>query len=174
MPFSFGRYQVLEFVPYRICGGAIANPVRVLCAFVEVVEDVLQLRVRQPTLQLAASAYLRHGEEWGQFLSSDAKPVELVEAIAAVLPQLDRQMIRRAVADHSNDFSIYPVDSLLRSSVCRLSARHSWPVDNGEFHTEWQAMTGDQQSAWTVLTLAAGTNCYMAASSQDESAHPEV
>ncbi|MEU7140419.1 hypothetical protein ABZ942_13285 [Nocardia sp. NPDC046473] len=134
----------------------------------------LQLRVRQPTLQLAASAYLDHGEGWSRFLSSDGKPVELVEAIAAVLPQLDRQTIRRAVADYSNDFTIYPVDSLLRSSVCRLSARHSWPVDNREFHTEWQAMTGDQQSAWTVLTLAAGTNCYLSASSQDESTNPDV
>ncbi|WP_405160782.1 hypothetical protein OG203_30985 [Nocardia sp. NBC_01499] len=125
----------------------------------------LQLRAKQPTLQLAAIAYLRHGEGWSRLLSSNSKPTDLTEAIAAVLPQLDRTTIRRAVADHSNDFTIYPVDSLLRSSVCRLSARHSWPVDDAEFHTEWQAVTGDQQSTWTVLTLTTGTGSYTTASS---------
>lgn len=133
----------------------------------------LQLRVKQPALQLAASAYLDHGDGWSRFMSTGAEPVDLVEAIAAVLPQLDRTTIRRAVADHSNDFTIYPVNSLLRSSVCRLSARHSWPVDDEEFQTEWQATTGDQQSAWTVLTLAAGTGCCMRASSMDEATRPD-
>ncbi|KIA61359.1 hypothetical protein [Nocardia vulneris] len=124
-------------------------------------EDVTDLlvRVKLPALQLAADAYLRHGEQWRELLGSGAPAVKLVEAITKVMPQLDRTAIARAVADHSNDFTVYPIDTTLRSSVCRLSTRHSWPVDDADFHTEWQAMTGEQQSVWTLLALAAGTDC---------------
>ncbi|WP_194834882.1 hypothetical protein [Nocardia sp. XZ_19_369] len=138
-------------------------------------EDLIdpQLRAKLPTLQLAATAYLGHGHGWNQLLSAGAHPTDLIEAITSILPQLDLTTIRRAVADYSNDFAIYPVDSLLRTSVCRLSARHSWPVDDSEFLTEWQAVTGEQQSEWTVLTLTVGSGRYLMAAPLDETNHPD-
>ncbi|QBS41330.1 hypothetical protein [Nocardia sp. CS682] len=128
------------------------------------ISDVLAL-AKLPTLQNAARAYHKHGGQWTRSLTEGTPAADLVEMIATALPKLDRATISRAVADHSNDFTVYPIDMTLRSSVCRLSARHSWPVRDDEFYTEWQTTTGEQQSEWTVLTLAAGTGCYMKASS---------
>ncbi|WP_378733312.1 hypothetical protein [Nocardia brasiliensis] len=126
------------------------------------ITDVLT-RVKLPALQHAASAYLGHGKQWTRSLTEGTPAAELVEVIATALPQLDHATISRAVADHTNDFTVYPIDTTLRSSVCRLSTRHSWPVGDDDFHTEWQAMTGEQQSTWTVLTLAVGTGRCMTA-----------
>ncbi|KIA61124.1 hypothetical protein [Nocardia vulneris] len=130
------------------------------------IPDVL-LGVKLPALRLAAHAYLDHGSHWNELLPSGATATELMEAISTRLPQLLPATIARAVADHSNDFTIYPIDTTLRSRVCRLSTRHSWPVADTDFSTEWQAMTGDQQSAWTVLTLATGTDCMPTTPPQD-------
>ncbi|WP_280432610.1 hypothetical protein [Nocardia brasiliensis] len=131
--------------------------------------DVL-IGVKLPSLRLAAHAYLDHSSHWNELLASGTPAAELVEAISTRLPQLLPATIARAVADHTNDFTVYPIDTTLRSSVCRLSTRHSWPVSDPDFKTEWQAMTGEQQSAWTVLTLATCTDHMPATPPQDFSA----
>ncbi|MFI9509064.1 hypothetical protein [Nocardia sp. NPDC052566] len=123
------------------------------------------LRVKTPALQLIAEAYLAHGAQWNTVMATGGNADTLVEAITVQVPQLDRATIARAVADHSNDFSVYPTDHLLRAAMCQLSTRRTWPVDDTEFRAEWHAVTGDQRSLWTVLTLASASDACLSTTS---------
>lgn len=112
-----------------------------------------RLGVKVPVLQRVAEAYLQHGRQWNALTVSRPAASELIEAITSAVP-LRPAAVARAVADHTNDASAYPADSVLRSRVRQLPLAHLWPVEAEAFGREWRAQTQPQESLWTTLVLA--------------------
>jgi DNA-3-methyladenine glycosylase II len=107
---------------------------------------------RRP-LQAAAAAYLEHGETWRQLA-----PRALVEALQAV-PRIGPWTARAAVADWSNDWSLYPyADLAVRTWAMRAAPSHTWPRDEQHFGRIWRALAGEHLSSVTLLTLAWGSH----------------
>ncbi|MFB9687282.1 hypothetical protein [Amycolatopsis plumensis] len=102
-------------------------------------------------LRSAAEASLKAADDWAGMAG---------EQLAAAL-----QSVRRigpwtagaAVADVTNDYSLYPfADLAVRTWARKLAPSVDWPKPEPEFGRLWQAMAGAQLSEWTLLTLAWG------------------
>jgi DNA-3-methyladenine glycosylase II len=103
-------------------------------------------------LRSAAAAYLQHSRQWASLPAA-----ELVEALQAV-PGVGPWTARAAVADHSNDWSLYPYGDL----AVRTWARHAapliaWPNEEDAFAQMWRSVTGSRLGGFTLLVLAYGS-----------------
>ncbi|WP_245562502.1 hypothetical protein [Nocardia araoensis] len=113
---------------------------------------------KRPALQAAARAYLEHGKEWTAMAESAGERLALIDALQ-VVPRIGPWTAGAAVADFTNDFSVYPyADLAVRTWAKRLSPERMWHDDEPGFAAQWQKLAGNQLSAWTLLTLAWGTN----------------
>lgn len=113
----------------------------------------LGMAFKRRPLQAAAQAYLDHGHRW-----SELDPGTLIEAVQAV-PRIGPWTAGAAVADATNDYSLYPfADLAVRTWAKRLTPGRTWPDTEPEFAVAWQRLAGEQLSAWTLLTLAWGVS----------------
>ncbi|MBF6301457.1 hypothetical protein IU459_28535 [Nocardia amamiensis] len=118
----------------------------------------LGVAFKRSALQAAARAYLEHGEAWTAMASSAPDRLALIDALQAV-PRIGPWTAGAAVADFTNDFSVYPyADLAVRTWARRLSPERMWHDDEPGFAAQWQELAGNQLSAWTLLTLAWGIN----------------
>lgn len=103
-------------------------------------------------LKAAAEAYMEHGAKWRE-IAPDALVSEL-----QVVSRIGPWTARAAVADWSNDWSLYPyADLAVRTWARRAAPSHDWPADEPEFGRTWQALAGEHLSSLTLLTLAWGS-----------------
>ena len=106
---------------------------------------------RRP-LTATAEAFLERGTEWLR-LPADT----LIEALQSV-PRIGPWTARAAVADWSNDWSVYPYGDLaVRTWATRASPSFDWPSDEPNFGRTWRALAGEDLSSLTLLTLAWGS-----------------
>lgn len=104
-----------------------------------------------PGLHAAARAYLDRGEQWTQLPSH-----QLVGELLSV-PTLSPWTAGVTVADYTNDFSYYPyTDTAIGQWARELNPDREWPRATPAFKTAWEQITGEQLSAWTMLTYAWG------------------
>lgn len=107
---------------------------------------------KQPALQAAAQAYLDRQDLW-----RDLAPTDLIEALQTV-PRIGPWTARAAVADWSNDWSLYPyADLAVRTWAKRAAPSYVWPSDEPAFEEVWRTLAGDHLSSLTLLTLAWGS-----------------
>ncbi len=106
---------------------------------------------RRP-LQRAAEAFISDGEAWARL-----SPAVLDKQLQTV-PGIGAWTAGAAVADWSNDWSLYPyADLAVRTWAKRAAPSFAWPTDEPAFGRLWQALAGDQLSTLTLLTLAWGS-----------------
>jgi DNA-3-methyladenine glycosylase II len=106
---------------------------------------------RRP-LKAAAEAYLEHGAKW-----QELTPLALIQELQTV-PRIGPWTAHAAVADWSNDWSLYPyADLAVRTWAMRAAPSHDWPTDEPTFGRVWRALAGDHLSSLTLLTLAWGS-----------------
>jgi DNA-3-methyladenine glycosylase II len=107
---------------------------------------------KRRTLKAAADAYLRSGQTW------QGLPAErLIDAVQLV-PRIGPWTARAAVADWSNDWSLYPYSDLaVRTWAGRAAPTYDWPADETAFGRVWRALAGEHLSSLTLLTLAWGS-----------------
>ncbi|BDU01727.1 MULTISPECIES: hypothetical protein [Nocardia] len=118
----------------------------------------LGVAFKRPALQAAARAYLEHGEAWTAMATSPSDRLALIDALQ-VVPRIGPWTAGAAVADFTNDFSVYPyADLAVRTWARRLSPERMWDDDEPGFAAQWQELAGNQLSAWTLLTLAWGVS----------------
>ncbi|WP_218022291.1 hypothetical protein [Nocardia amamiensis] len=118
----------------------------------------LGVAFKRPTLQAAARTYLEYGDAWTAMARSARDRLELIEALQEV-PRIGPWTAGAAVADFTNDFSVYPyADLAVRTWARRISPERTWPDDEPGFAAQWRELAGNQLSAWTLLTLAWGIN----------------
>jgi DNA-3-methyladenine glycosylase II len=111
----------------------------------------LGMAFKRPPLQAAAEAYLTHAETWATL-----PPATLLAEVQQV-PRIGPWTAGAAVADLSNDFSLYPfADLAVRTWAARLVPDLHWPDKEPEFAAVWQKQAGKQLSERTLLTLAFG------------------
>ncbi|MGL5865875.1 MAG: hypothetical protein ACRCYX_08385 [Dermatophilaceae bacterium] len=103
-------------------------------------------------LKAAAAAYLDHGAKW-QSLAPESLIAELQE-----VPRIGPWTAHAAVADWSNDWSLYPYSDLaVRTWAKRAAPAHDWPADEPSFGRAWRELAGDHLRSLTLLTLAWGS-----------------
>ncbi len=106
---------------------------------------------RRP-LQAAAEAYLEQGAKWRE-LTPDALTTEL-----QTVPRIGPWTAHAAVADWSNDWSLYPyADLAVRTWARRAAPSPDWPSDEPTFGRVWRALAGEHLCSLTLLTLAWGS-----------------
>jgi DNA-3-methyladenine glycosylase II len=106
---------------------------------------------RRP-LRAAAEAYLEHGAKWRD-LAPDVLTTEL-----QTVPRIGPWTAHAAVADWSNDWSLYPyADLAVRTWAKRAAPSYDWPDDEPTFGRTWRALAGEHLSSLTLLTLAWGS-----------------
>lgn len=111
----------------------------------------LGMAFKRGALRAAAAAYLDHGPDWTRL------PAAILLADVQQVPRVGRWTAGATVADHSNDFSLYPfADLAVRTWASRLVPDHPWPDNEPGFGRYWRDSAGAQLSAWTLLTLASG------------------
>ncbi len=111
----------------------------------------LGLAFKRRPLQAAAEAYLKHAVTWATL-----PPATLLAEVQQV-PRIGPWTAGAAVADLSNDFSLYPfADLAVRTWATLLVPDLQWPGKEPEFAVVWHAQAGSQLSARTLLTLAFG------------------
>ncbi|WP_234040031.1 hypothetical protein [Micromonospora coerulea] len=105
---------------------------------------------RRP-LRRAAEAFLAHGENW-----LSLSPSVLVKELQTV-PGIGPWSAGAAVADWSNDWTLYPYGDLaVRTWAQHADPDTAWPMDERTFARTWRRVTGDQLGTYTLLTLAFG------------------
>jgi DNA-3-methyladenine glycosylase II len=103
-------------------------------------------------LQAAAEAYLHNGAKWREL-----SPAALVDELQGV-PRIGPWTAGAAVADYSNDWSLYPyADLAVRTWAKRAAPAHDWPTDEPTFGRVWRELAGEHLAALTLLTLAWGS-----------------
>lgn len=106
---------------------------------------------RRP-LKAAAEAFLLYGEKW-----QELSPEVLIQALQEV-PRIGPWTAHAAVADWTNDWSLYPyTDLAVRTWARRAAPSFDWPADDAAFGRAWRMLAGDQLSPLTLLTLAWGS-----------------
>ncbi|UVS80609.1 DNA-3-methyladenine glycosylase [Actinokineospora sp. UTMC 2448] len=111
----------------------------------------LGMSFKRAPLRAAADAYLARHRDWAALTASD-----LVAAVQDV-PRIGPWTAGAAVADATNDFSLYPfADLAVRTWARRLAPAYQWPQSEPEFAAVWRGLAGEQLSDWTLLTLAWG------------------
>lgn len=107
---------------------------------------------KRPAMQGAAQAYIDHSEIWHHL-----EPTDLIDALQTV-PRIGPWTARAAVADWSNDWSLYPyADLAVRTWAKRAAPSYVWPSDEPAFEEVWRTLAGDHLSSLTLLTLAWGS-----------------
>ncbi|MCI4064514.1 hypothetical protein MRQ36_18680 [Micromonospora sp. R77] len=102
-------------------------------------------------LRRAARAFLAEGTNWATL-----DPRVLVKELQTV-PGIGPWSAGAAVADWSNDWTLYPYGDLaVRTWARRADPTGSWPTDEPAFARAWRRVTGDQLGTYTLLTLAFG------------------
>ena len=111
----------------------------------------LGLAFKRRPLRQAAEAFGSHGSRWASL-----PPATLVEELQRV-PGIGAWTAGAAVADWSNDWTLYPyADLAVRTWARRAAPGHAWPDGETRFGGYWRSLTADL-SALTVLTLAWGS-----------------
>lgn len=111
----------------------------------------LGLAFKRRPLQAAAQAVLEFGQKWAEL-----DPAALVDEVQSV-PRIGPWTAGASVADLTNNYALYPfADLAVRTWAKHLAPGRTWPETEPEFAREWARLTGDQLSAWTLLTLAWG------------------
>jgi DNA-3-methyladenine glycosylase II len=112
----------------------------------------LGMAFKRRPLRAAAEAYREYGAKWREL-----SPAALVAELQGV-PRIGPWTAGAAVADYSNDWSLYPyADLAVRTWAKRAAPAYDWPVDEPTFGQVWRALAGDHLSAFTLLTLAWGS-----------------
>jgi DNA-3-methyladenine glycosylase II len=107
---------------------------------------------KRGALRNAANAYLEHGEKWRELT-----PLALTHELQSV-PRIGPWTAHAAVADYSNDWSLYPyADLAVRTWAKRAAPSYAWPDDEPSFGRTWRALAGEHLSSLTLLTLAWGS-----------------
>lgn len=107
---------------------------------------------KHAALRNAARAYLDHGEKWREL-----SPLTLAQELQSV-PRIGPWTAHAAVADYSNDWSLYPYSDLaVRTWAKRAAPCYAWPDDESSFGRTWRALAGAHLSPLTLLTLAWGS-----------------
>ncbi|MFI0791464.1 hypothetical protein ACH4OY_01985 [Micromonospora rubida] len=105
---------------------------------------------RRP-LRHAATAFLTHCGSWWEL-----SPSVLVKELQTI-PGIGPWSAGAAVADWSNDWSLYPYSDLaVRTWARRANPDHPWPADEPSFARTWRGVTGEHLGTYTLLTLALG------------------
>jgi DNA-3-methyladenine glycosylase II len=106
---------------------------------------------RRP-LMAAAEAYLEQGDKWREL------PLHALISELQTVPRIGPWTAHAAVADWSNDWSLYPyADLAVRTWAMRAAPSHDWPTDEPTFGRVWRALAGEHRSSLTLLTLAWGS-----------------
>lgn len=114
--------------------------------------STIGMAFKRAPLKAAAEAYLLYGEKW-----QELPPEVLIQALQEV-PRIGPWTAHAAVADWCNDWSLYPYSDLaVRTWARRAAPSFDWPTDDAAFGRAWRLLTGDQLSAFTLLTLAWGS-----------------
>jgi DNA-3-methyladenine glycosylase II len=104
---------------------------------------------KRHALRSASAMFLEHGAGWREL-----PPLHLRAELQRV-PYIGPWTAGAAVADWSNDWTCYPHGDLaVRTWAARAAPSYPWPTDEAEFARVWRALTSDQLSPLTVLTLA--------------------
>jgi DNA-3-methyladenine glycosylase II len=112
----------------------------------------LGMAFKRRPLKAAAEAYLEHGAKWRE-LAPDALITEL-----QIVPRIGPWTAHAAVADWSNDWSLYPyADLAVRTWAKRAAPSYDWPADEPAFGQAWRALAGEHLCSLTLLTLAWGS-----------------
>lgn len=112
----------------------------------------LGLAFKMAPLRAAASHYLTSGARWRSL-----SPSRLVEELQTI-PRVGAWTARAAVADWSNDWSLYPYGDLaIRKWASRAAPGHSWASDEPTFAEQWRSLCGEHISSLTLLVLAWGS-----------------
>lgn len=107
---------------------------------------------KRGALRNAATAYLEHGDKW-----RGLTPHSLADQLQSV-PRIGPWTAHAAVADWSNDWSLYPyADLAVRTWAKRAAPAYVWPDDEPSFGATWRALAGEHLSSLTLLTLAWGS-----------------
>ena len=92
------------------------------------------LTFKRRPLCAAAEAYLKHGVQWRELA-----PAALVRELQQV-PRIGAWTAGAAVADFSNDFTLYPfADLAVRTWAKRAAPSYPWPDNEKTFAGVWQA-----------------------------------
>jgi DNA-3-methyladenine glycosylase II len=127
------------------------DPVTVLALDDDAFTDTGLAFKRRP-LRHAAQAYLHHAEEWRTL-----RPADLVVKLQSVRG-IGPWTARAAVADYSNDWSLYPYGDLaVRTWARRAAPTTNWPDDEAVFADRWSELAGMSVSALTLGILAWGS-----------------
>jgi len=106
---------------------------------------------RRP-LMAAAAAYLEQRTKWRELT-----PHALIHELQTV-PRIGPWTAHAAIADWSNDWSLYPYAELaVRTWATRAAPSYDWPNDEPTFGRIWRALAGDHLSSLTLLTHAWGS-----------------
>ncbi|SBW23035.1 hypothetical protein FDG2_3468 [Candidatus Protofrankia californiensis] len=112
----------------------------------------LGMAFKRGALRNSASSYLEHGEKWREL-----PPLALTHVLQSV-PRIGPWTAHAAVADWSNDWSLYPyADLAVRTWAKRAAPSFAWPDDEPSFGLTWRALAGEHLSSLTLLTLAWGS-----------------
>jgi DNA-3-methyladenine glycosylase II len=107
---------------------------------------------KRAALRSAAEAYLTHGDRW-----RGLTPLTLAQELQ-IVPRIGPWTAHAAVADYSNDWSLYPyADLAVRTWAARAAPSCQWPDDEASFGRAWRALAGAHLSSLTLLTLAWGS-----------------
>ncbi len=107
---------------------------------------------KRRALRHAARAFLTHGPAW-----LELSPSVLVKELQTV-PGIGPWSAGAAVADWSNDWSLYPYGDLaVRTWARHANPDHPWPADEPAFAREWRRVTREHLATYTLLTLALGS-----------------
>lgn len=106
---------------------------------------------KRRALRSASVAYLEHHDEWAAV--SAVELVGLLQRVSYIGPWT----AAAAVADHTNDWSLYAYDDLaVRTWARRAMPEVRWADDELTFARQWRHLSGSQLASATLLTLAWG------------------
>jgi len=115
--------------------------------------DTVGAAFPRDALRHAARSYLTDGARWEELW-----PLDLVTALQTV-PRVGPWTAKCAVADYTNDFSIYDYsDIAVQPGAQALNPARVWPQGAPAFKAAWEEIAGNQLSEWTILTLTWGMN----------------
>lgn len=116
----------------------------------------LGMAFKRPALQAAAEAFGEHGPRWAELGDTPHQRLELITELMNVR-RIGPWTAGAAVADYTNDFSLYPyADLAVRTWAGRMAPEIDWPGTEPEFGARWRKLADSQLSEWTLLTLAWG------------------
>lgn len=111
----------------------------------------LGMAFKADALRNAAVAYLDQHAKWSELPSR-----RLVEELQSI-PRIGPWTAGAAVADHTNDWSLYPHGDLAVRTWARTAAPGiAWPTTEPEFAGRWRTITSHHLGLCTLFTLAWG------------------